>query len=151
MELLTKTHRELLLANGRCSDQDHAPVVKFFKPGGAATWLLSELDPADGDTLFGLGDHGFGFPELGYFSLTEISATRLEFGLRIERDLHFQPRYPLSVYAAAARTAGRIVEHGPEIEAVVSDCAEGVMPYPGCTPRLADHSPPVRFDSMRTK
>ena len=44
--------------------------------------------------------------------------TRLQFGLRIERDLHLQPRNPLSVYAAAAWAAGRVVEHGPELEAV---------------------------------
>jgi hypothetical protein len=31
------------------------------------------------------------------------------FGLTIERDLHFTPRYPLSVYAEAARRAGSIV------------------------------------------
>lgn len=120
VKLLTKTQRELLLANGRCRDRDHPPVVKFFNPCGAATWLLSELDPEDGDTLFGLGDQGFGFPELGYFSLAEIAATRLQFGLRIERDLYFQARYPLSVYAAAAWAAGRVVEHGPELEVVVN-------------------------------
>ena len=75
--------------------------------------------------MFGLGDQGFGFPELGYFSLREISATRLQFGLRIERDLHFQPKYPLSVYAAAAQAAGRIVEHGRELEVVASGLNAG--------------------------
>ena len=125
MKLLTETQRELLLANGRISDQDHPPVVKFFNPCGAATWLCSELGPEDGDTLFGLSDHGLGFPELGYFSLAEITAIRLPFGLRIERDLHFQPKYPLSAYAEAARAAGRIVEHGPELEAIVNGRISG--------------------------
>ena len=125
MKLLTEKQREALLANGRNRDQDHPPVVKFFNPCGAATWLCSELDPEDCDTLFGLGDHGFGSPELGYFSLAEITAIRLPFGLRIERDLHFQPKYPLSAYAEAARTAGRIVEHGPELDAILNGRISG--------------------------
>ena len=66
MRLLTKTQIEQLLANGRNHGQDHRPVVKFFDPCGTATWLFSELDPEDGDTLFGLADIGFGRPELGY-------------------------------------------------------------------------------------
>ena len=120
MKLLTRTQREQLLANGGNRDRDHRPVVKFFDPCGAATWLFAELDPADGDTLFGLADLGCGAPELGYTSLAEIAATRGRFGLGIERDLFFQPEHPLSVYADAARAAGRIVEFGPELERVAN-------------------------------
>ena len=120
MKLLTETQREQLLANGRTRDRDHSAVVKFFNPCGAATWMFSELDSEDGDTLFGLGDLGFGTPELGYSSLAEIAAGRLPFGLRIERDLHFKPAYPLSTCAEAARAAGRIVEFGPELEAAAT-------------------------------
>ena len=117
MMLLTKKHRERLLRNGRNRDQDHPPVVKFFNPCGAATWLFNELDPEDGDTLFGLADLGFGTPELGYSSLAEIAAIRLRWGLGIERARHFQAKHPMSVYTQAARTAGHIVEHGPELDA----------------------------------
>ena len=84
------------------------PVVKFFNPVGAATWLATELDE-DNDTLFGLADLGFGCPELGSFSLIEMASVRLAFGLSIERDLYFEGTLPLSVYAEAARKAGRIV------------------------------------------
>ncbi len=87
---------------------DSVPVVKLFNPCGAATWLATELD-ADGDTLFGLADLGFGYPELGCFSLREIGAVRLPFGLRIERDLDFRTRFPLSVWAEAARRAGGLI------------------------------------------
>ena len=118
MNLLTKSQRAQLLANGGDRDQDHRPVVKFFDPSGAATWLFSELDPEDGDTLFGLCDLGVGKPELGYSSLAEIASVRCRFGLGIERDLYFNPKHSLAVYAEAARTAERIVEFGPEIEAV---------------------------------
>ena len=119
MKLLTKKHRERLLKNGRNRDRDHAPAVKFFNPCGAATWLFSELDE-DGDTLFGLACLGFGTPELGYSSLAEIAAIRVRFGLGIERDLHFRPKYSLSIYTEAARAAGRIVEHGPELNAAAN-------------------------------
>jgi hypothetical protein len=108
MILLTPELRDRLLANGRQRDGDHVPVVKFFNPVGAATWLATELDE-DGDTLFGLADLGFGFPELGSFSLSELMSLHLPFGMRIERDLLFEGICPLSVYAEAARTASHIV------------------------------------------
>tara|TARA_R110002051_G_scaffold293162_1_gene358144 strand:+ start:11651 stop:11902 length:252 start_codon:yes stop_codon:yes gene_type:complete len=65
---------------------------------------------ADGDTLFGLADLGFGCPELGSCSLAELTSVRLPFGLGIERDILFQATLPISVYAEAARQAGSIVE-----------------------------------------
>ncbi len=90
------------------AEPDPLPVVKYFSPIGAATWLATELDE-DGDTLFGLADLGFGCPELGSFSLAEIASVRLPFGLSIERDLHFSTVHPLSVWADAARRAGSII------------------------------------------
>ena len=122
MKLLTKRQREKLLDNGRNRDQDHLPVVKFFDPSGAATWLFTELHPEDGDTLFGLADLGCGMPELGYFSLAEIASVRGPFGLGIERDLYFEAKYPLSVYAVAARAEGKIVEMESELEVVANHC-----------------------------
>lgn len=105
MILLTPSMRARLLANGRTPDADHIPVVKFFNPFGQGTWLATELDE-DGDVLFGLAD--LGYPELGSWSLSEMAAIRLPFGMSIERDLHFEGRYPISVWAEAARTAGSI-------------------------------------------
>lgn len=90
-------------------EPDPVPVLKLFNPMGAATWLASELDE-DNDTLFGLADLGFGCPEMGSFSLSEIASVRLPWGLGIERDLYFEGRFPLSVYAEAARIEGRITE-----------------------------------------
>jgi hypothetical protein len=89
-------------------EPDPVPVLKLFNPLGAATWLATELD-ADGDTLFGLADLGFGCPELGSFSLAELAAVRLSFGLRIERDFGFDTRFPLSRWADTARRAGSIL------------------------------------------
>ena len=106
MILLTPELRERLFANGRRRGLDHVPVVKFFNPLCIGTWLATELDE-DGDTLFGLAD--LGDPELGSFSLAEMQALELRLGMGIERDILFAGEYPLSVYAQAARTAGRIV------------------------------------------
>jgi hypothetical protein len=117
MILLTPELRDHLLANGRQRDVDHIPVVKFFNPVGAATWLATELD-TDGDTLFGLADLGFGCPELGSFSLCELASLELPFGFGIERDTLFEGAFPISVYAAASRAAGNIVLDERRLRAV---------------------------------
>lgn len=118
MDLLTPAQRDALTANatarhdayrGRRCEPDSVPVVKFFNPMGAATWLATEFD-RDGDTLFGLADLGFGCPELGSFSLSEITAVRLPLGLAIERDLGFASLIPLSLWAETARVTGSIIQ-----------------------------------------
>jgi hypothetical protein len=116
MKLITSTQREKLLENGRQSveaaqqerDFDPQPVVKLFTPDANATWLLTELDPDDADRAFGLCDLGFGTPELGYISLSELATVHGPLGLAIERDFHFDADRTLSVYAEEARQAGRI-------------------------------------------
>ena len=131
MDLLTTPLRLRLIANAAAHHEamqhdlrepDAAPVVKFFNPCGAATWLFSELD-GDGDTLFGLCDLGFGCPELGSASLAEIASVRVEFGLKIERDLHFTATQPLTVYAEAARQHGGIVENDALLAAAAARLA----------------------------
>lgn len=129
MILLTPDLRAALRANAearRADDRlDPVPVVKLFSPVGAATWLATELD-GDGDTLFGLADLGLGCPELGYFSLSEIAAVRLPFGLSIERDLAFAPRHRLSVWASWSRRAGSILW----AETLLRRAAPGTEPDP---------------------
>jgi hypothetical protein len=116
MDLMPDDIRARLLANGAVPQEtDHLPVVKYFDPYGAATWIITELMPAEAegaepDILFGLCDLGFGCPELGYVSLSELQSVTNRLGLGIERDLYFKARYPLSVYAHAAERRGRIVE-----------------------------------------
>jgi len=84
MILLTEELRERLPANGRERNADHIPVVKFFSTLGEGVWLATEMD-ADGDAMFGLAD--LGYPELGSFSLLEMTSVRLPFGMGIERDI----------------------------------------------------------------
>ncbi|WP_448659179.1 DUF2958 domain-containing protein [Sphingomonas sp. CJ99] len=117
MILLTPELRAVLRANAEArhaalraggAEPDPCPVVKLFNPLGAATWLATEL-AEDGDTLFGLADLGFGCPELGSFSLSELARLRLPYGLGIERDLGFETRHPLSAWARMARRTGAIL------------------------------------------
>lgn len=118
MKLLTKSLRAKLVDNGLQSNAasdfdaeppDHYPVVKLFDPAGAATWLLTEIDPYDHDRAFGLCDLGMGLPELGFVSLDELARLRSRFGgLGMERDRAFRAKMPLSTYASAARDCGRI-------------------------------------------
>ncbi len=111
--LITDELRALLLANGRQSLEDEGfdpiPVVKLFTPDAGATWLLTDIDPRNGDLAFGLCDLGLGFPELGNVSLTELATMRGGLGLPVERDLHFTATKPISEFAREARLGGRIV------------------------------------------
>ena len=102
MALFTQEITRKLAAQGATRSESNKPVVKLFNPCGAATWLISESDPEDADRLFGLCDMGFGCPEMGYVSLAEIEATRLPYGLKIERDRHFTAEMTLVEYADAA-------------------------------------------------
>ena len=110
---VTEEQWQMLLANGQRTaggeELDPFPVVKLFTPDAGATWLLTEVDPADPDRAFGLCDLGLDQPELGYVSLGELAAIRGRLGLPIERDCWFDADKPLSGYAADARATGRIV------------------------------------------
>jgi hypothetical protein len=90
LELLPQQDREglpALYANEEVGLQAPA-FVKFFTPDSNWTWYASEFD--GDDIFFGLViGH---FPELGYFSLSELQEARGPLGLPIERDVHFTPQ-----------------------------------------------------------
>ncbi len=112
MSLIPDDLKKLMLANGKRSARgehfDPFPVVKLFTPWGAATWLLTKLDPSDQDIAFGLCDLGMGFPELGSVRLSEVESVKGPFGLGVERDLAFLADKTLSAYAEEARQHGMI-------------------------------------------
>lgn len=118
MKLLTDAQRDRLIKNGReqadvkgtSAERDFQPVVKLFYPAGAATWLLTEIDPDEPDVAWGLCDLGMGFPEFGTVSLGELESFRGKAGLRIERDLYFTAKAPISRYIEASMATGTIVE-----------------------------------------
>jgi len=111
MTLYTQIQKEKLIQNGlpENTDQDHAPVVKWFTPDANATWLVSEI--VDEETAFGLCDMGHGFPELGYINLEDITSYVSRFANKIERDITFEGKYPMSVYCEAARCISAITEN----------------------------------------
>lgn len=99
------------------SVNDPIVVGKFFNPAGQGTWYATEMyyvikrdrqgeEPEVIEVEASKLDESskgkvvdmvfFGYVELlenewGYFSLTELESVRLPFGLKIERDLYFEP------------------------------------------------------------
>lgn len=71
------------------SEQENDPLVicKFFYPDFPWTWYAIEFDGED--TFFGFVDGDY--PELGYFSLSELMSNRGKLGCPIERDRYFHP------------------------------------------------------------
>lgn len=92
MKLLTKEILTMFVQVG-CQEEVKDPLViaKFFNPTGAGTWYATEYDPVE-RVFFGyvsiFNDYN---DEWGYFSLDELENYRSQFGLGIERDLHFEP------------------------------------------------------------
>ena len=88
MKLLTRELRKTLPSLG---EGDGTAYVKFFTPWSNWTWYVTEAgEGEEEDLLFGLVD---GLEkEIGYFGLTELKSIKGVFGLKVERDLHFQPQ-----------------------------------------------------------
>jgi hypothetical protein len=73
-------------------DKDPIARLKWFTPDSSWTWYVTEYDPIE-RLCFGLVvGHA---SELGYFRPSEIEGVRGPLGLRVERDLYFEPT-PLS-------------------------------------------------------
>jgi len=111
-KLITDEERAQLLANGNARTQgqelDPLPVVKLYTPDAHVTWLLTELDPTDGDTAYGLVDLGFGTPELGTIRISVLETIRGPRKLPVFRELNFTPRRTLSEYLRRAQADGSI-------------------------------------------
>ena len=89
MKLITKEIQNTLpkLYEQDSKNLNAIAYVKFFTPDSNWTWYATEFDGKD--IFFGLVD-GF-VKELGYFSLLELESVRGPLGLKIERDLYFEP------------------------------------------------------------
>jgi hypothetical protein len=100
MKLITK---ELLAQIPRLyeteNEEDPTVWAKFFYPDFGWTWYAIEFDGKD--MFFGWVDGDF--PELGYFSLSELQQNRGKLGCQIERDLSFEPCRLSEVKAAIER------------------------------------------------
>ena len=110
--LITPEQRAQLLANGAAyrtdKNFDPLPVAKLFTPDAAYTWLLAHIEPECPEVGWGLSDLGLGYPETGFLYLSGVVMVRGRLGLRVERDLHFTARKPLSAYVRDAQRAGMI-------------------------------------------
>jgi hypothetical protein len=101
MKLMTEEiKRKLpkLYASEEMKAENIPVVVKFFNPAGAGTWYITEGEPLyDGPPSDGGEVQDWKFfglcsihePELGYVLLSELEGYRGPFGLKIERDLHW--------------------------------------------------------------
>lgn len=88
MQLLTKALRKKLPPLGTTAEADDPLIIcKLFFPDFHWSWFVLEFDGKD--TFFGFVDGDF--PELGYFSLSELQSARGKLGLPIERDRFFVP------------------------------------------------------------
>ena len=88
MKLLTKELRKKLPPLGAtANEKDPMVICKFFFPDFHWTWYAIEFDGEDIFFGYVVGD----FPELGYFSLSELKSVRGKLNLPVERDLHFKP------------------------------------------------------------
>ncbi len=112
MPLVTADQRAQLLAVGeaRAAGQgiDPLPVVRLFTPDAHATWLLAALDPADGDTAWGLIDLGIGMPALGTVKLSELAGIVGPQRRPVLRDVYFHAARPLSEYVLLAQRDGSV-------------------------------------------
>ncbi len=107
MSLIPDAMRPQLLVNGAHPGHDHVPLVALFVADGPGAWLISEIQPYNQSVVFGLMDYGFAVPKIGPFILSELEElSRLD--VKVTRDPVFVGRYPLSVYAEAARVQGAI-------------------------------------------
>ncbi|AKQ17203.1 TPA: DUF2958 domain-containing protein [Pseudomonas aeruginosa] len=112
--LVTAEQRAQLLAVGACRADgrsiDPMPVLRLFTPDAHATWLLAALDPADGDTAWGLIDLGIGMPGLGYVKLSDLASIVGPRKQPVMRDRYFQPVRRLSEYLRLAEENGSITD-----------------------------------------
>ena len=89
MKLLTKELVKQFAKQGKVEDDTALVLAKFFTPWTGWTWYASEWNP-ETRTFFGLVK---GLEtELGYFSLDELESVQGPFGLKIERDLYWDPK-----------------------------------------------------------
>jgi hypothetical protein len=86
-------------------------VVRLFTPDAHVTWLLVSLDPADGDTAYGLIDLGYRYARAR--ARSSCPTWRASSGPRklpVMRDRYFQAVRPLSEYVRLAQENGAITD-----------------------------------------
>jgi len=113
MKLITQEQQNQMLKNGMQTKHDHIgnhwPVVKLFMPDGAATWLLSELNPEEPDIALAFVTLVWGFPNSVMCGFPILPVFRGTWGLPVERDRHFKATKSLLEYSQEVHEAGMII------------------------------------------
>ena len=87
MKLITEELRKQLPAlYSQENEKDPMVVCKFFAVWTSWKWYGIEFDGKDSFFGYVAGD----YPELGYFSLSELQNLKGPMGLSIERDMYFK-------------------------------------------------------------
>ena len=88
MKLLTKELlSKLPVLYSQDNTDDPMVICKFFAVWTKWTWYAIEFDGKDLFFGYVAGD----YPELGYFTLSELQDLKGPMGLTIERDMYFKP------------------------------------------------------------
>jgi|APSaa5957512622_1039677.scaffolds.fasta_scaffold221930_1 hypothetical protein len=92
MNLVTQEF-EKLMADYPPSSQDECDdpwvAAKFYNPAGPGIWLLMDYNP---DTKMAYGFIiGLGYNGPGFISMRELETIRFSDGIKIERDINFEP------------------------------------------------------------
>ncbi|MFT6443217.1 MAG: hypothetical protein ACJASQ_003037 [Crocinitomicaceae bacterium] len=88
MKLITQTLLNRFNEIGEQYESENPIVIaKFFNPCGAGTWYATEYDSETG-ICYGYVK-GLYEDEWGTFSITELESVVLPFGMKMERDIHF--------------------------------------------------------------
>lgn len=111
MKMFTKAIEKAFAKQGDTSQleaKDIYIIAKFFNPVGGGTWYLYEKEDDDIYWCFAnLGD--VQMAECGTISMNEILAFRGQFGMKIERDMHFDPfKYTLQEVMDKIKSGGHI-------------------------------------------
>lgn len=81
--------------------------MKLFNPCGVGTWYITALDPETNEA-FGFVNLGNSqFAELGYININELQSIKLPLGMKIERDIHFDPM-PLQEVMDTVKGGGHV-------------------------------------------
>ena len=87
MKLITKKIMKQIPAIGK-SGKEPIVYLKLFCPWNCWTWYITEYSPEDKIAYGYVVGHE---KELGYISIEELESIKHFSGLKIERDIYFEP------------------------------------------------------------
>jgi hypothetical protein len=93
MKIITKEIENAFAKQGYTGDKsmkDIKIILKLFNPGGVGTWYVYEKEDEDIYWAFANLNDPIN-AECGTISMQELTSYRGRFGLKIERDMSFEP------------------------------------------------------------